>query len=298
VTKSSRRKSGAPASPEPRASTSAPPRTSGSASSGAPAATSSTTSSSSAAGAGSRSPSGGSRAGRRDRSRPAPRRSFLERHRTLIFGGVIAAGIAVVAFVLFMTAASPTYACDSQFQVPASALADPDGVVQDDMGRLHIQPGQFQRYASCPPASGNHINLTGEGPIQARFYGPNDAVAPQGWIHNLEHGGLVLLYKCGDGGTGCDATTQAAMKAFQASFPNSPICNRPKGEIGPVIARFEQMPHSFAALLWGRVLYLDSFDAQKVLTFFEAEAERANPEPQCNLNMSPAPALSPAPSPS
>ena len=60
------------------------------------------------------------------------------------------------------------------------------------------------------------------GPIAARVYGPSDNVIPQGWVHNLEHGGLVILYR----GTSEGATPegQARMKAFFEAFP--PVAHR------------------------------------------------------------------------
>ena len=67
-------------------------------------------------------------------------------------------------------------------------------------------------FTYCPPASGRHYNASGAGPISPRLYGPDDRVNPQGWIHNLEHGGLVLLYR-GDG-PGATEDGQAQLRAF------------------------------------------------------------------------------------
>ena len=74
--------------------------------------------------------------------------------------------------------------------------APPDpGYVQPDMGRRHVAVGEKVTYTYCPPASGSHYNAANAGPIQPRFYGPNDRVLPEGWIHNLEHGAMVILYR-------------------------------------------------------------------------------------------------------
>ncbi len=93
-------------------------------------------------------------------------------------------------------------------------------------------------------------------PIAPRLYGPTDATVPEGWIHNLEHGALVLLYR-GDS-DGRDAGRPGRRcSAFYDSFPNSPVCNIQPGTIqGPVIARFDDMKTPFAALVWDRVLPL------------------------------------------
>jgi hypothetical protein len=238
------------------------------------------------------------RSTRRSEPRSAARPSFLERHRQLLLGGAAVLAIALLGGFFFVSAASPTYACSTEFQPSASADAVTLGSAQDDMGREHVQPGQFVRYTYCPPASGPHINQTGEGPIYARLYGPDDSVQPQGWVHNLEHGGLVLLYRCASGDAGCDPATQATLKSLVEEFPASPVCNVPRGAIGPIVARFDQMPAPYAAIVWGRVLYLDTLDTQRVLDFFAAEGERGNPEPQCAASPPPAGAPPPAASPS
>jgi hypothetical protein len=242
-------------------------------------------------------PSGAPRAGRRDRDRTtAARTPFLERYRGAILGLAVVVGVGLIGGFVFLSATSPSYACSTQFQA-SNTDSGRLGAVEDDMGRQHIPAGEFVRYTFCPPASGSHINQTGEGPVQARFYGPDDAVGPQGWIHNLEHGSLVVLYKCENGA--CDDAIQTQLKQFASDFPPSPVCQVARGKIGPVIARFEQMPANYAALVWGRVLYLDTLDTDEILRFYAEEGERTNPEPQCSgASPSPSPSASPAASPS
>jgi len=61
-----------------------------------------------------------------------------------------------------------------------------------------------------------------------------------------------------------------------------------------VIARFDQMATPFAAMVWERVLPLDTFDEDAISEFWTTWGERTNPEQLCTPP-SPAPA-SPAPS--
>ncbi len=204
---------------------------------------------------------GESRRGRReqDRSRErvrlaTSRRPFLERHRSLVLGLVAVAAVAVVGGFVFVQATTRSYAC-SDLTAPAPAATPlpngspaPIGQVQPDMGTKHVADGTFVRFSHCPPASGNHYSST-LGPIEPRYYGPDDATVPQGWLHNLEHGGLVVLYSCDNGGCG-EADQQALRNLFQ-TFPDSPLCAIPKGTVGPVITRFEEMKTRFAALRLG-----------------------------------------------
>jgi len=226
---------------------------------------------------------GATRAGRRERARPAYRRSFLERYRTqLLIGGTALVAIAVIGF-LYLGATQKTYACstlvDPVAASPAASGSPRLGQLQKDMGNSHIPPGTVQRYTYCPPASGNHYGTPPRGPITARYYPPDEGTEPQGWIHNMEHGALVVLYNC-SGGCPDDATLQK-LKTFATSFPVSPICKLPAGRIGPVITRFDDMKSKYTALVWDRLLMLDSADTDKILAFFTAEGERTNPEKQC-----------------
>jgi hypothetical protein len=215
------------------------------------------------------------------------------------------AAVALIGIFVFASASRPLYQCTNIWEPAPTASPAPDaspapGYVQDDMGRLHVVPGEVVKYTYCPPASGNHYFAAGLGPIPARFYGVNDKTLPEGWIHNLEHGGLVLLYR----GNSEGATTegQRELRAFFDAFPNSPVCNITPGTIqGPVITRFDDMAFPFAALVWGRVLPLQTLDTAAILDFYKIWGERTNPEPQCtppSPGASPGASGSPAASPS
>ena len=158
------------------------------------------------------------------------------------------------------------------------------------MGRGHVAVGTAVTYTFCPPASGQHYNAAGQGPIQPRFYGPDDNTIPEGWIHNLEHGGLVILYNCAR--SGCDTATLDQLKQLATTFPASPRCAIAGGLLSPVLTRFDQMKTSFAAVIWGRVLFQDKLDIPQMLEFFKNVGETTNPEQQCDPNASGSPAAS------
>jgi hypothetical protein len=189
------------------------------------------------------------------------------------------AGVAVLAIVVgvvFMSATQPVYACSNSFDPSPTPTVSPGsstrlGFPEEDMGNSHVV-SRPQRYLYCPPASGNHISAVGQGPIAPRVYKPDDNVGPPNWVHNLEHGGLVVLYR--NDSPGATTEGQQAFRQFFDTFPASPICKIPSGQISPVIARFDSMPHLYAVLVWDRVLYLDSWDPAIALRFFNEEAER------------------------
>jgi hypothetical protein len=225
----------------------------------------------------------------------------MERYRNVLIGGAVALVAAVVIGITFAQSTAASYTCSTLFDPsptpsPSAGSSQLLGFQQDDMGNSH-NVSRPQRYTFCPPASGNHLNVQGQGPIQPRVFKPDDKVGPPNWVHNLEHGGLVVLYR-GDS-PGATADGQQTFKTFFDTFPPSPICKVPPGRLSPVIARFDDMKWPYAALVWDRVLPLETWDPALVLQFYATESERldsegafiAPPEVQC-----PAPSQSAAPS--
>jgi len=248
----------------------------------------------------SRRPSPASRAVRRSR-RPAPRRAtFLERYRNLLLwiGGIaVFAGLVFVGFIA--PGLTPAYACVNMFDptpapsfvaptaAPVASGATPSpqvtapapGYVEPDMGRNHIiPPGAKITYTWCPPASGNHYSAAGQGPIPAGFYDKDSKQVPGGWVHNLEHGYEVLLYKCP--GPGCTDEGQAQLQALISTWPDTPVCHTPPGQFNPIIARFDDMAYPFAAIVWDMVLPMQTLDQDQMFAFYNAHAEQFNPEKQ------------------
>jgi uncharacterized protein DUF3105 len=237
-------------------------------------------------------PRGTERAGRRERARPAAPASFVQRYRVLLIGAAVAVVVAVIGVGVFASATQAAYACSTIWQPsatpsPAVGASPQPGDVQPDMGQGHVPRGTKLTYTYCPPASGRHYNVP-DAPITARVYGPGDGIIPQGWIHNLEHGGLVVLYRG-------DQPDLEALRALYAAMPVSPVCGfTPGGQSpGPVVARFDDMAWPYAAVVWDRILPLQTVDRQAVLDFYATWGERTNPEKLCTI---PSAAPSTAPS--
>jgi hypothetical protein len=227
-------------------------------------------------------------------------RSPLRRYRGPIIGIAVAAVVLVGGTFLFLGASAPAYACSTVLAPSPAPSAAPDatprlGQVTRDLGRAHVETGSRVTYEFCPPTSGAHYNGEPDGPIPTRFYSSKESPLPQGWIHNLEHGQMTVLYRCPEG---CDDTAQAALAALQPQLPPSPLCAFPASE-SVAVARFDDLPTPYAALVWGRVMFLDSLDVPAITTFFAQSADRG-PEPECQNAVpgaSPpaAPVVTPAP---
>jgi len=244
------------------------------------------------------------RSGPRSRRVPPPRRTFAQRNRNRLIYAALAVVVIVAGAILYVSFTQKGYTCLTEWTPGPTPTTAPSatphiGYYQDDMGRQHVAVGTNVKYTFCPPASGYHYNVPGvSGPIIPRLYGPNEVTVPQNWIHNMEHGGLVVLYRCDSSqGDSCDSNQQAALAAFVASFPNSPICHVPKGVISPVVARFDDMKFPYVAMLWDQILPLQQWDPTQVLAFFNQNDEQTNPEQLycAGPTASPSPTDTPAP---
>jgi Protein of unknown function (DUF3105) len=206
----------------------------------------------------------------------------------------------VIGAFFFMSATAAAYTCGTISQPEPAGTPLPNGSpaplgqAQPDMGNLHISIGAAQHYAYCPPASGPHYNNPGvDGPIPAKYYSPDSGVRPQNWIHNLEHGAVVVLYNCNMGG--CTDANLALLQQIPVNFPDSPVCGIKGGVLAPVVARFDTMAAPFAALVWNRLLYMNTVDKDLVEQFYATEGETTNPEAQCAR---PSPSVAPSAGPS
>jgi len=72
----------------------------------------------------------------------------------------------------------------------AGTCAVGEAVFEENTARNHVTVPP--EYDTDPPSSGNHLG-------QWATWGEYDYLPPERWIHNLEHGGAVLLYHpCAD----------------------------------------------------------------------------------------------------
>jgi hypothetical protein len=196
----------------------------------------------------------------------------------LLIAVVVVSGIGVVVAGLFGSSGSP-YACAAQLQ-PDTAATVKDPIVTPLLGFNHVPTGSRIEYASCPPASGPHYSQAGVAPVRPAYYGPDSGLGPGNWVHNLEHGFVVALYRCKDG-TCPPETDLEALRSFVAEGPvtqSSTAC----GYRSKVLAvRFDDMATPFAMVAWTRVLLMDSFDKSTALDFARQWIDVTEREQSC-----------------
>jgi hypothetical protein len=159
---------------------------------------------------------------------------------------------------------SPGATCDGG---PACAfMCSPAVDAPPIEGNTHVAEGSTITYKANPPSSGNHY------PIWQEPYAvyPNashpDLVQRGYWVHNLEHGAIVLLYNCP---SGCDADVQALTALRNGTPPDRFNTVRVLVTPDPLV------PHRFAALAWGWRWQGDAVDADAIRCFIGARYDRA-----------------------
>jgi Protein of unknown function (DUF3105) len=166
----------------------------------------------------------------------------------------------------------------------APKLINPAVGAQQDVGEQvpkeqanHIPAGTKAHYLTDPPTSGQHYNIRGQAPLAWGFYA--QAYPPEDWVHNLEHGGVVILYVCpqpqATGGAQLIETdlscpdSQTPVQNFMSSAPSDGLFH----EVKIVAAPYPVPGHRFAIVAWGWRLFMDTWDPALAERFYEAHVD-------------------------
>lgn len=116
-----------------------------------------------------------------------------------------------------------------------------------------------------PPAGGDHARRWAE-------YREHDEVVPRAvWLHNIEHGAMVLLHR-----PDAPAEAIAALQEAYAALPEDEACGHSRALLTPD----PDLDSAVAAVVWGFVLQGDILAVDDVVGL--AEACRGNaPEDVC-----------------
>lgn len=128
-------------------------------------------------------------------------------------------------------------------------------------GAQHVPAGTQVEYETIPPASGPHWSSADPpAPVDPGFY--EDALEEEQWVHNLEHGYVVVLYDCGEE---CEASLLADLTAFaDEAAPSEDF-----GYAKIVIAPYDGLAFPLVAIAWDVQMYLESYDEAALTAFFE-----------------------------
>jgi len=140
----------------------------------------------------------------------------------------------------------PAASCDVTIESPPSA------------GQRHVPEGTPIAYCSNPPSSGDHY------PVWAAF---QEYSAPVDWpylVHSMEHGAVVLLYKCDP--PGCPDVIDQLRKVRDGA-PADPQCKQIGGTNRIIIAPSPTIPTKVAAAAWGKTYQAGCVDMPTLEAF-------------------------------
>jgi hypothetical protein len=138
---------------------------------------------------------------------------------------------------------------------------------------LHYPQGTQLTWQTNPPAEGPHY------PVWAPWATAYTEVVPRGnWLHNAEHGGVILLYNCP---SGCPDVV-AQLQSLGTGLPQDASCEP------PINARWVMTPDPLlpagtqvAAVGWGYLYTATCFDATTLQPFLTAHYAHG-PEDFCS----------------
>jgi Protein of unknown function (DUF3105) len=159
-------------------------------------------------------------------------------------------GVAILA----AAAGAAWWATSGHSQAPARPML---GQGIPDEGFDHVAVGSQIHYKANPPVSGPHYPF----PAPAGVY-PN-GLQTGFWVHSLEHGYIVLLYK-----PPVPPDRLAEFDRMVKEFPKSKY-----GNIKLLIVPYPDMPHPYAVLAWDWRLEMDSFDRATALQFYKEHVD-------------------------
>jgi len=140
---------------------------------------------------------------------------------------------------------------------------------QASLGRDHVAPCTPLVPASMPPTSGTHYSLWAD-------FGVYDAPVPWGFlVHAMEHGAVVIAYRCDD--PAC--TLRDDLEALVNAQPADPLC-RDDDPARFILAPAPDLEWPIAVLAWERQYVATCLDLPSMQDFIDASYGRA-PENFC-----------------
>jgi hypothetical protein len=170
-----------------------------------------------------------------------------QRRQRMRWGALIIVGVAVLAtlVVLFF---------------PRPVSSNMRQVVTEPAN--HVDEGAPVTYHSRPPSSGMHWATIPQ-PVEYRMY---DQPLPSGrWVHMLEHGAVVVLYRPDL----CDTTCVGQLGTFYDTAPRSSLVGYRHLTITP----YQDMDHAVAVVAWGYVDEMDQVDPDRIMADFKSKVD-------------------------
>lgn len=178
--------------------------------------------------------------------------------------------------------------CGDDERPPGGPVGLCDGQVFEIAGEagVHVTPGMAISWSSNPPATGKHY------PSWAGWFRSYPTLERGYWMHNAEHGGVILLHNC-PGGCADDV---AGLIALAQARPQDPACAPPVRNRVMVVAD-PMLPAgtTIAAVAWNAYYTASCLDPAALAAFLDAHYAHG-PEDLCGDGLAMGGARIPAPS--
>jgi uncharacterized protein DUF3105 len=162
---------------------------------------------------------------------------------------VVVVALAVVVVILMM----PKGASASQMRQVTTETA------------THVDEGAPLTYAHRPPSSGMHYGTLPQ-PQEYRMY--DTPLTPGRWVHMLEHGAVVVLYRPDL----CDDACVQQLGKFYDSAPRSNLVGIRHLTVTP----YQDMDHAIAVVAWGYLDEMDQVDLDRITADFKAKVDASS----------------------
>ncbi len=165
----------------------------------------------------------------------------------LIGSGIVVLVVGVVLLIVVLAQQGQPAALAEVYQAPSGY-------------NQHLPVGTVIPYAYNPPSSGPHY------PSPADWGNYPQGVATSTWVHNLEHGGIVLLYQCP---TTC-AGLQQQLDRIYNQIPNDAKFSERKIVVTP----YANLDHLIRLQAWGWTAPLDKVDSKAINAFYQEHVDK------------------------
>lgn len=201
------------------------------------------------------------------RADAAARQRARDRRNLFVIGGVLGgAALAILLVALYLN--HQTQVANSN-RLPFQAVSGTVGQeIPDEGTATHIDPSTTWTYKFYPPTSGPHYVVPGSAP--APWQTVDNLVEGQ-FLHNLEHGGIVILYNC-PSGNDCTTLRNQLQDYVKNLAPVEPQFH----EVKIVMTAYSRgMQKKVALLAWHYLEFLDGYDQNEITRFYENHVNNA-----------------------
>jgi hypothetical protein len=200
------------------------------------------------------------------REQAAARQRARDRRNLFIIGGILVVA-AVVIFIVAVALNQQAKLANVNrlpFQTVSTLLGQQ---IADEGTPSHIDPSTTWTYKFYPPTSGPHYSVAGSAPAAWKTI---DTLVEGQFVHNLEHGGIAILYNC-PSGTDCTTLKNQLTDYINKLAPLEPTY----GEVKIVMTPYSNgMTKKVALVAWHYIEFLDAYDQNAITQFYESHVDK------------------------